>query len=345
MSVPRPTVAPETNWPVVGHQRIIAYLQRSIERGTVAHAYLFVGLSHVGKRTVAEQFGASLLCEQGGATACGQCQSCVQIARQSHPDLMLIEREVDPKRGTHRSTISIEQVRELQRRLGLHSFFNRYKVAIITEAERLGLEASNALLKTLEEPTAKTVIILLAASTASLPLTVASRCQRLTFLPVSTAALTGYLTSQQVLPAAAKTLASLAMGLPGVAIRHQQDAELLRQRAETYTDFVAIHRHGELERLSAIAQLVGQPKAETVKELFTAWTVLLRDVLLTKTGTGELVTHPDAAAELNQLSNRYSFRQLTDTLRGVANAQRQLAANVGARLVLENFLLTLPVGS
>jgi len=344
MSVPHPTAAPETNWPVVGHQRIVAYLQRSIERGTVAHAYLFVGPNHVGKRTVAEQFGAALLCEQDGATACGQCQSCVQIAHQSHPDLMLIEREVDSKSGAPRSLISIEQVRELQRRLGLHSFFNRYKVAIVTKAERLSLEAANALLKTLEERTAKTVIILLAASTASLPSTVASRCQRLTFLPVSIAALTGYLASQQVGQSAAKTLASLAMGLPGVAIRHQRDAELLRQRAETFTDFFAIHRRGELERLSSIPQLVGQPKAETVSELFTSWTVLLRDVLLTKTGTGELVTHPDAAAELNQLSHRYSFRQLADTLRGLANAQRQLAANVGARLVLENFLLTLPVG-
>ena len=160
-------------WPIIGHSNIVSYLKKCLATNNASHAYLFVGQSHIGKTTVAESFVNSLICEnlhQGnGQVPCGACQCCQQLSNKIHPDVYWLKREINEKTGELRKNISIEQIRELQNKLSLHSFLNSYKVAVINEAEALSQEAANSILKTLEEPTAKTVLIIKSSPWSRIP--------------------------------------------------------------------------------------------------------------------------------------------------------------------------------
>jgi len=154
---------------IIGHKNIVSFLEKSLKNKQIAHAYLFYGPKHLGKKTIAENFAEMLL---------GQ-------PIVNHPAIYFVKRERKEKENKMAQNISIEQIRELERKLSLSSFLNSYKIGIIEEAETMSIEAANSLLKTLEEPTPKTVIILLASNISVLPATIVSRCQVLKFLPVA----------------------------------------------------------------------------------------------------------------------------------------------------------------
>ena len=143
------------SWPILGHQSIVNYLQTSIINQKINHAYIFYGPEHIGKSLVADYFVNSLQCEEfnnkNKKIPCQKCNACQQIEKGIHPDIYKVNKESDKK------NISIEQVRNLQHKLSMRSFLTSYKVAIIDQAESISLEAANSLLKTIEEPTSKTI--------------------------------------------------------------------------------------------------------------------------------------------------------------------------------------------
>jgi DNA polymerase III subunit delta' len=157
-----------------GHEEAVALLRRAIETDRVAHAYAFIGPEGVGRKTTALAFAATLA--GAGAEA--------RIARGAHPDVRLIEPtspESNPK-GTQ--AIRVENIRELGRLAALRPAEAPWKVFIVDQAETMTGAAPQAFLKTLEEPPARTVIILILEQLRALPATVLSRCQIVRFRPV-----------------------------------------------------------------------------------------------------------------------------------------------------------------
>lgn len=149
-------------WKVVGQTRAVSLLQHSLERGLLAHAYLFVGPPHVGKMTLALNLAQALNCE-AAAPPCGECAACQKIALVKHADVQVIGL-VDGSNSVEarsRAEIGIDQIREIQHSSSLPPFEGRYKVFIIDGAELLSTEAANCLLKTLEEPVDRVMFILL----------------------------------------------------------------------------------------------------------------------------------------------------------------------------------------
>ncbi|NQT90919.1 MAG: DNA polymerase III subunit delta' [Candidatus Omnitrophica bacterium] len=161
-----------------GQEKAVDILRSSIKEKRIAGAYLFLGPEGVGKAKTALEFVKSLNCQDAGDDACGTCSSCERIDKSAHPDIYIIERDSTGKK------ISIDKVRALQKRLSLKPFESVYKAAIITGAEHMTEEASNCLLKILEEPPRDTVFILVAAGLKALPATVISRCQVVRFRPL-----------------------------------------------------------------------------------------------------------------------------------------------------------------
>jgi DNA polymerase III subunit delta' len=190
-------------------------LQSRLARGAMAHALLLCGPAGLGKRAFGQRFVRTLLCERRrDGEACGQCRACLLLAAGSHPDFVTIGYGVR-KDGVTRKEIVVEQIRELSARLAMASQFGGWQVALIDPADAMNAAAANALLKTLEEPAAQTLLLLLADAPWRLPQTIRSRCQRVEFqLPPATEAL-AWLTDEGVAePAAALEAAG---GNPGLA--------------------------------------------------------------------------------------------------------------------------------
>jgi DNA polymerase-3 subunit delta' len=236
-----------TTWP--WHAEHWGRLQARHQRGALPHALLICGVSGLGKRAFAERFVHGLLCtEPHAGDSCGHCRGCLLLAAGSHPDVVTLRFGLR-KDGTLRSEIVVDQIRELSARLAMRSQLGGWQVVTIDPADAMNPAAANALLKTLEEPAAQTLLILLADAPWRLPQTIRSRCQRIEFhLPASTDAL-NWLQAEGVHDAASALAA--AGGNPGLA-REWAAAGALDRRIEVRKD------------LSALAAGRGQP-TELVK--------------------------------------------------------------------------------
>jgi len=330
-------------WPIIGHSNIVSYLQNNLRNRNIAQAYFFVGLGHIGKTTIAQNFVASLACENFknglGPIPCGQCQCCRQLANNIHPDIFWLNREVDEKTDKLKKNVSIEQIRDLQNRLSLHSFLDSYKVAVINDASTLSQEAANSLLKTLEEPTPKTVIILLANNLLGLPKTIISRCQVLKFLPVRTQEIFDHLLSLKVDRKKAKILAELSSGCPGLALSYYSDADLYDEFQDKVNQFVSLLKTDINERLKMVNDLVDSNDFEEIKDNLLIWTKIFRDMLLIRHSLDAWVTNLKFSSDLKELAACYSKSNLINFLKEIDLAKRYLLANANPKLTLENLVL------
>ncbi|MCE2396804.1 DNA polymerase III subunit delta', partial [Candidatus Poribacteria bacterium] len=170
---------------IIGHRQTLEQLYHAIASNRVAGAYLFVGIANVGKETIALHFAKTINCLTSDAGACGTCLACRKADDGNHPDLQIIR--------PSGAWIKIDQIRDLQKRIIYRPLEGARKVYILTEAERMNLEAANCLLKTLEEPPADSVLILLTTNLDALLPTIRSRCQIIPFHPLVISELAGHL--------------------------------------------------------------------------------------------------------------------------------------------------------
>lgn len=212
-------------------------LQARRERGALPHALLLCGAAGLGKRALAQRFVAGLLCREPlDGDACGQCRGCQLFAAGSHPDVIELSFAVR-KDKTLRSEIVVDQIRALSARLAMNSQLGGWQVATIDPADAMTPSAANALLKTLEEPAAQTMLILIADAPWRLPPTIRSRCQRIELqMPAASEAL-DWLQAQGVPDAEAALVA--AGGNPGLASSWAGEGALAR-RQEVRKDLVAL---------------------------------------------------------------------------------------------------------
>ncbi|MEP6482892.1 MAG: DNA polymerase III subunit delta' [Rudaea sp.] len=227
------TLAPwlDAAWQQLGERR---------ERGMLPHALLICGPPGLGKRDFAEAFANALLCEKssGAQLACGTCRACLLIAAGSHPDRVKVGLELRDD-GKPRTELTVDQIRHLSQRLALTAQFGGMQVATIDPADAMNQSASNALLKTLEEPTPATVIMLVADQPARLSATIRSRCQRVDIhVPTATVA-AQWLRDQGVSEKTVDAALQAGSGNPGLALRWSKDGGLA-MRNEVTADLRAL---------------------------------------------------------------------------------------------------------
>lgn len=188
-------------------------------QGRVPHALLLCGPEGLGKRQFAAAFAAALLCQHPGAdgSACGTCRACHLVQAGSHPDLVRIGLELRDD-GKPRTEIVVEQIRSLGERLAMTAQFGGYQIAVIDPADAMNVNTSNALLKTLEEPTAATVIALVTDHPSRLPATVRSRCQRIEFRLPQLADAQDWLAAQGISADSVALALDASGGNPGLAL-------------------------------------------------------------------------------------------------------------------------------
>jgi DNA polymerase-3 subunit delta' len=320
-------------WQIIGHSWAIDLLSHGLDAGQIAHAYLFTGPAQIGKTTLAKAFAQALNCSQQDPP-CGQCASCLKVAKGNHPDVHLIQGE-----GAGGS-IKIEQVRALQREAALKPYEGRYRVFILRQADRATAEAADSLLKTLEEPPSHVVLILTASHARAMRPTVISRCQRLDLRPVTNSLLTEALLDRGAPPAEARLLARLSGGCAGWALGAWNDQSILTRRQQNLDQLVALLTGDRVERLEAAATLSRDSNA--ARQTLDLWMAWWRDLLLFCGSNENHLVHLDRREEFARLAPQIGLTQSWAALKALEAAATHLDANVNTRLALENFLLKLP---
>ncbi|HEX7814165.1 DNA polymerase III subunit delta' [Dyella sp.] len=212
-------------------------LQSRRERGAMPHALLLAGPAGLGKRQFLRRLVKGLFCQEAhDGDACGQCRSCLLFEAGTHPDFVSLSYGLR-KDGVQRSEIVVDQVRELSARLAMASQFGGWQIAVIDPADAMNAAAANALLKTLEEPSAQTMLLLVADAPWRLPQTIRSRCQRIQFQLPSREQSLDWLEGEGLQDATSALDA--ANGNPGLAWQWSREGALVR-RQEVRKDLAAL---------------------------------------------------------------------------------------------------------
>ena len=292
---------------IIGHHNIIKQLHNAVISERVAGAYLFTGEKGVGKETVANYFANLILCEgiDTEQTPCGTCRACRKIKNGNHPDLHFIRPDG--------AQIKIDQIREMQQRIYFQPLEGIRKIYILANTERLHEAAANAILKTLEEPPAATTLILLTENIETMIPTIRSRCQILPFYPLHAEQLTIELVEKfSIDEDTASAVAILSNGLVGKAItliENDMTGSQIVPEILSETDHMAAFR---------IAEEI-EKNQDSLDELLSWY----RDLLLLHQGVSiELLTHPDAVAELNVLVSKYSRLRIQRAIKNVLETKR-----------------------
>jgi DNA polymerase III subunit delta' len=329
---------------VIGHNRLIGLLERSIAGGTLPPSLLFAGPAGVGKRTTAVAFAQALNClAPRDGDACGVCAACSRIARGVHPDVVLVAPEDS-------GAIRIEQVRDIVDRAAYRPFEGRRRVVIIDEADALGVPPQHALLKTLEEPPSSSIFILVTSRPDVLLPTVRSRCPQLRFRPLSPGDIASALIARGMPEREAHAVAATADGSLADAIG-ASGGELVEAREIAHRVLAHAAAHPEpARRIEAAKELLAKTGAGgaadrvQLSSYLRAMASLLRDLEVLATGAAATaLANPDARPALERLTSTY---QRERGVRAFAAVDRALAAlapprNAGVKIVADWVVLQL----
>ena len=301
---------------IIGQKRVVEALRGAIVRGRVAHAYLFYGPDGVGKRAVALAFAQALECERGGADPCGACTPCRKVARMLHPDVHVLfpypsdaatedvserlkrlgenpyaaidfvrlpSRDDPTKTSNKQALYTVARINEdLRRAMSFRPVEGRYKVAVMTDADRLRTEAANAFLKLLEEPGPQTVFLLTTSRPDLLPATILSRCQRFRFDVLGAEDIEAALVAREGTPPEhAATLARMADGSYTRALDLAENRGLMESRNLVITYFRQAYTQN-VDQLSDLVEQLGRMGREQVKGVLGLMLRWIRDLVLYK---------------------------------------------------------------
>lgn len=304
------------------NEEILKRFGRISSQGRLAHAYLFAGPLESGKTKTAVALAQMLNCEEPGEKYfCGGCGSCRKISAGNHPDMVTLKAGIG-------ETIKIEDVRSFIQRSGLRAFEAKWKVFLIRNAERLTKEAANALLKTLEEPNAQTLMVLTTAVPELCLDTIKSRCQLVHFFPKSQSTLTKELMNELSLDeVSAHALAFFADGSSSRA-KSLYEAKFSVKKNKIIDEMVMKRDSEDFLR----KVLSDKEETQTVLKVLLSF---FRDMMLFKSGAGEQwLANRDRVRDLRALMTGFSFEDVNRIVGEITKAIRLLKDNLNVKMSL-----------
>lgn len=328
---------------MIGHLRPLEILQSFLRTKEVPHALLFTGAEGIGKRAVAQIFAQALLCQNRSTSEgeaiepCNHCLSCRKTADKNHPDFSAVEPEG--------SVIKIDQIREIEERIIYRPIDGEWKIFLIDPADKMNSAAANALLKTLEEPPPHALLILITSRPFSLPETLLSRCQKITFHPLSLSQIESLLMEKRGWTTSeARLVASLTGGKLGEAL--SLEIETAREiEAGLYT-LVSEKTLAHYDTLFDVAAHYARDAEALEKSLhyLSAW---FRDVLVLQSVQdpaqldSSWLVYSWRREEIQKWSERTNSHDVGNFLGDLQEIQRAQIRNINRQLALETLLMQL----
>ena len=320
---------------VVGHKDIIKYIRNAVNEDQVSHAYILNGQRGSGKKLLASLFAMTLLCEKGMPDPCNECHSCRQADSGNHPDIIRVTHEKP-------NTISVDDIREqVNNTIMIKPYQGSYKIYIIDHADLMTVQAQNALLKTIEEPPAYAVILLLTENADILLPTINSRCVMLKLRNIRDTLIRKYLMEKMEVPDyKADMCTAFAQGNLGRAIMLANSEHFNEIREEAVQLLKYIHEMELSEILKAVTQITAYKLEITdYLDIIMIW---YRDVLLYKaTKDVDKVVFKDQMKSIREQAKKSSYEGIETILESLEKAKSRLKANVNFELVMELLFLTI----
>lgn len=312
---------------IIGQDSAVALLKQAYRLKRIAHAYVFLGPEGVGKAKAASSFASLLVCENVRAECepCGVCSSCLKAKSSNHPDIQWV--------WPDGQFVKIDAIREACRRLSLKGFEASAKVLIVPQADSLNEESSNALLKTLEEPSQDTVIILIATSLKRILGTIASRCQRVIFHPLDPEVLEKLLSEAHgIARAEAAYLARIGQGSIGEALRYHEAGLFARKNKMIET---VLDPRKRLDEAIDLAKQERAEKTEKIEETLLVLSTWFRDLLIAKIrGVAGEYINVDRKEDIVRDAASHAFSDIEARVSAIAETRRSVERNANARISL-----------
>ena len=374
-------------WDLIGHDWAADMLRQQIAADRLRHAYLFSGPQGVGRRTLALNFAQAINCPTPTAPGvpCGTCRTCMQIARMQQPDLSYLYPKADtdvlelkdvhdlqymfslalpiipggslkadqvqnPQQAVSMAiaeSLKIDQIRDIQHPLSLAPYESPYRLALLMQMEKATDEAQSALLKTLEEPNSRVILLLTADDPENLLPTIVSRCEVLRLRTQPLDKLAEDLAEKKGLDAEkANLIAHISGGRPGYAIRLAEEDYLMTMREAWVDDFLEMLSGKKRIRLSfyekKFAKSIKRYEVKFIlRDGLAHWLSMWRDVMLVASGNEIPLTNLDHEAQINSIASEVSGNEAAFYIEQLEHAlQRLTGANL--KLMLEALLLDWP---
>ncbi|PIY93097.1 MAG: hypothetical protein COY69_03415 [Candidatus Magasanikbacteria bacterium CG_4_10_14_0_8_um_filter_32_14] len=298
---------------ILGHKVVLDFFEKVRENNKLSHAYCFIGPKNVGKFTIAKFLATQLL-------------GLPKEKLFTSPDLFLLEQIIKQKTGKLGKDISIDQVRELVSFLSRHAFLGGYKVAVIDNADLLSVGASNALLKTLEEPKSKAIIFLVTDDEKKLLPTILSRCQIIYFSTISQDLIQDFLDKSNLSREKKDYILKYSCGLPGIAVKLATDEDYYLEYTKEVRRFEGLFGRLFYEKLKMVEELFGDKKDHIqarnyLRQVLYIWQINLHIFLK---------------------NNKLDKTTTLNLYNSITKANNLLIKNVHPRLLIENILLQIP---
>lgn len=320
---------------IVGQPQLKNQLQNSLENNKLSHAYIICGENRSGKEFIAKIFAQAIQCEKGGKEPCCECHSCKQAMSMNHPDIIYVQHE---KPGS----IGVDDVRRgINESVQVKPYSSPYKIYIVQEAEKLTVQAQNALLKTIEEPPAYVIVMLLTSSMDMMIPTIVSRCVTLTLKPVSDEDMRKYLMRDLKIPDyRAEICIAFARGNVGraKALASSEDFDKIRNEALSLMKNIK-----DMDLVEVVEALKNIKEYNfNIDDYLDIMAVWYRDVLLFKaTHDMNHLVFRDEIQSIRKVATRSEYEGIEEIILALEKAKSRLKSNVNFELTMELLLLTI----
>lgn len=315
---------------VLGQEFLTDAFKKAYENNMISHAYIITGPDGIGKSIMAMYMASTILCK-GNDKPCGKCDPCIKIIHGNHPDVKMI--------SLKGRSIGVDNIRDLIDEIYTKPYEGDKKIVIIKNSDSITVQGQNAILKTLEEPSKDTTIIMLTENINAILQTIQSRCQTLRMGRIPEGKIKAYLLSQGVEEKKAATAAGLSDGIVGNGLKFL-DEKFVRLRQDVINKAIELVQSNSLEILKSLDFFIkNKDKIDTIFDMLTTW---YRDIIMLKLIKDKnLLMNMDYYDLLVEESQKLSYNRLDSIINIINSSREKIKENVNYQLTIEVMLLSI----